>query len=177
MARLPLIDPAAAQGETKQLFDGPLKGKHLNIFKAMGNSPAALHTYLGMAGALAKAQLSEKEREAIQLAVGEANRCDYCVAAHTKIGVGAGLTEDQAKEARRGKVTSDAKLHALVTFALALNEKRGWVSDDDLQAVRDAGYADAHIAEAVAVFALAIFTNYFNHVAETPVDFPDPGAI
>ena len=34
------------------------------------------------------------------------------------------------------------------------------------------GYGDAEITEVVAVVALMTFSNYFNHVADTEVDFP-----
>ena len=176
MGRLAAIDPSKATGRTKEIFEGPLKGKHFNIFRAMGNSPAALDVYLGMAGALSKASLSDREREGIQLAVGQANNCGYCVAAHTAIGKSAGLSEAQTIEARRGKL-ADAKLDALAKFALALVEKKGFVSNADLEAVRKAGYNDGHIAEAVATFALAVYTNVFNHVNDTAVDFPAAPAI
>ncbi len=135
-----------------------------------------LDGYLGLSGALNKTSLSGKEREAIQLAVGEANNCGYCVAAHTAIGKGMGLTEQQTIEARRGG-NSDPKINALVKFALALHEKKGFVSDADVSALKGAGYSDAHLGEVVAVYALAVFTNYFNHVNATPVDFPAPPSI
>lgn len=176
MPRLHVVDPAHATGRTKEIFDGPLKGKHLNIFKGMANSPAALDAYLGMAGALNKTALTGAEREAIQLAIGQANNCSYCVAAHTAIGKSLGLTEGQTIEARRGRL-ADPKLNALVRFALALHEKKGFVSDKDLAEVRAAGYTDGHIAEAVAVYALALYTNYFNHVNDTAVDFPAPPSV
>ncbi len=35
-----------------------------------------------------------------------------------------------------------------------------------------AGFGDDAIAEIVAGVALNIFTNYFNHVADTDIDFP-----
>ncbi len=177
MPRLQTIDPSTATGRAKEIFDGPLKGKHFNIFKGMANSPAVLDMYLAMTGALSKASLSAKEQEVIQLAIGQANDCDYCQAAHTAIGKGAGLTEDQTIEARRGSVPSDAKLDALARFAIAINEKKGFVSDDDLSAMRSAGYDDGAIAEAVASFALAVFTNYFNHVNDSEIDFPAAPAI
>lgn len=173
MARLPLVDPKTATGRAREIFDGPLKGKHFNIFRAMANAPAALDTYLGMAGALATSALSAAEREVVQLAVGQLNSCEYCVAAHTQLGKGAGLTEHQTVEARLGSMT-DPRLHALAAFALAINEKRGHVTDDDIADFRSAGYGDAEIAETVAVVALAIYTNYFNHVAATAIDFPAP---
>lgn len=171
MPRLAPIDPTKATGRAKEIFEGPLKGKHFNIFKSMANSPAALDVYLGMAGALSKASLSDKEREVVQLAVGEANNCGYCLAAHTAIGKGAGLTELQTIEARRGTL-ADARLNALAKFALALHEKRGFVSDADVAAFHEAGFSPAHLAEVVATYALAVYTNYFNHVNQTPVDFP-----
>jgi len=36
----------------------------------------------------------------------------------------------------------------------------------------DAGYDDGAVAEVVANVALNLFTNDFNHVAETDIDFP-----
>lgn len=176
MARITPINPATATGRAKEIFDGPLAGKHFNIFKAMAASPAALDVYLGMAGALSKASLSAKEREVIQLAVGQANNCDYCAAAHTAIGKSVGLTDAQAIGARRGRV-GEAGLDAVARFALAIHEKRGSVDDADVAAFKSAGYGDAAIAEVVAGYALAVYTNYFNHVNQTPVDFPAVPAV
>lgn len=171
MSRIPQVDPATATGRAKEIFDGPLKGKYFNIFKSMAASPSVLDAYLGMSGALAKTSLSPKEREVIQLAVGEANNCSYCVAAHTVIGMGAGLTADEAVSARRGTMR-DAKLDALAKFSLAFHEKKGFVSDSDISAFIAAGYSREQMGEVAAVYALAVFTNYFNHLNDTPLDFP-----
>ena len=171
MARITPVDPATVTGKSKELLDGPLAGKHFNIFRSMAQSPAALQAYLGLSGAVASGGLNAKEREVIQLAVGEANNCGYCVAAHTAIGKGAGLTEPQTVEARRGTM-ADAKMNALAKFSLAIHEKRGFVSDADVAAFKTAGYGEAHIAEVVANYALAVYTNYLNHVNLTAVDFP-----
>ncbi len=171
MARITPVDPATATGRAKEIFEGPLKGKHFNIFRSMAASPAALDVYLGMSGALARGELSAKEREVIQLAVGQATNCDYCIAAHTAIGKGAGLTDEQVLGARRGSV-ADPRLNAILKFTLNLHEKRGFISDADLAAFKQAGCADAHAAEVIANYALAIYTNYFNHANHTPIDFP-----
>ena len=172
MPRLTNIDPKTATGDAKAIFEGPLKGKEINIFKAMANAPAAVHTYLGIAGALSKSSLSAKEQEAIHLAVSQANNCEYCLAAHTQLGKGAGLSVDQTLEARQGHVSNDAKLDALVKFALAINSKKGFVEDSDVSAFKKAGYTDQAMIEVLAVYSLAIFTNYFNHLNDTAVDFP-----
>lgn len=171
MPRITPIDPANAAGRAKEIFEGPLKGKAFNIFKAMAASPAALDAYLGMSGALAKGILTPQEREVIHLALGEARACGYCVAAHTAIGKGAGLTESQTIEARKGTMT-DPRLGAMARFVTALEEKKGNATDADLADFRKAGYTDAHLAETLAHFGLATYTNYFNHVNDTPIDFP-----
>lgn len=177
MARLTTIDPATATGKAKELFDGPLKTMRINIFKGMANSPAALSAYLQLGGALKDGVLTGAEREVIQLAISEANSCGYCLAAHTVLGKGAGLTEAQTVGARRGAISDNPKLSALARFSLALHETKGHVSDAQLKAFRDAGYSDAAVVEVIGVYAAITFTNIFNHVNDTAVDFPAPPAI
>lgn len=138
----------------------------------MANSPAVLEGYLGLSGAFGKGSLSAKNREQIALAVGQANHCDYCLAAHSAIGRMVGLTPDQILDSRRGTAI-DPKADAVIRFARKLVDERGRVSDADVAEVRAAGLNDGAIAEVVANVALNIFTNYFNHVAETDIDFPE----
>lgn len=173
MSRIHQITPDSATGKAKELLDavhGKL-GLVPNITRAMANSPAVLEGYLGLSGALGKGSLSAKNREQIALAVGQANHCDYCLAAHSAIGKMVGLTPDQILDSRRGTAI-DPKADAVIRFARKLVDERGRVSDADVAEVRAAGLNDGGIAEVVANVALNIFTNYFNHVAETDIDFP-----
>jgi len=87
-----------------------------------------------------------------------------------------GLVPDQIRDSRQG-TAADGKTDALLHFARKLVETRGQVSDGDVDAVRQAGLTDGEIAEAVAGVALNIFTNYFNHVAATDIDFPKVDAL
>lgn len=82
-----------------------------------------------------------------------------------------GLTAEQIMDSRRGTAV-DPKAEALVVFARRVVDERGRVSDLDLANARAAGLDDAALAEVVANVALNLFTNYFNHVAETDIDFP-----
>jgi alkylhydroperoxidase family enzyme len=84
----------------------------------------------------------------------------------------AGLGDEEIADSRRGTST-DRKTEALLQFARKIVTERGWVSDDDVKSVRTAGVNDTEIAEVVAVVALNIFTNYFNRLAGTEVDFPE----
>ncbi|MEZ6035443.1 MAG: carboxymuconolactone decarboxylase family protein [Planctomycetaceae bacterium] len=173
MSRISQIVPESATGKARELLDA-VKGKLglvPNMTRAMANAPAALDGYLSLSGALGKGLLSAKDRERIALAVGQANGCDYCLAAHSTIGKMVGLTDDQILDSRRG-TADDSKSAAIVQFAGQVVMKQGRVTDADLADARVAGLDDAAIAEVVANIALNIFTNYFNHVAETDIDFP-----
>jgi AhpD family alkylhydroperoxidase len=156
MPRLNPIDPAKAEGKAKTLLDG--------VHKALGMTPNLPRT-------LGRGRLGAKLREAIALTVAGANACEYCASAHTAIGKRLGVDAAELArnlEGRSGDPTADAALR----FARAIVVKQGWVSDEDLREVREAGYGDGEIAEIVANVALHIFANYFDHVARPEVDFP-----
>ena len=173
MSRINQIAPESATGKAKELLDavqGKL-GMVPNMTRAMANSPAVLDGYLQLSGALAKGTLPAKTREEIALAVSQANSCDYCLAAHSTIGKMVGLSTDQIRDSRLGTAV-DSKTDALIRFARKLVESRGRATDSDIAAVRNAGFDDGAIAEVIAHVALNVFTNYFNNVVETDIDFP-----
>ncbi len=143
-----------------------------NLFRLVGNSPAALEGYLGLNGALAKGTLEAATRERIALAVAEINGCSYCLSAHSYLGRNLAKLSDEEIAANRDGRSGDAKADAAVGFAVKLVNSRGHVSDADIEAVRDAGYDDAQLIEIVLHVALNTLTNYVNEVAKTEIDFP-----
>lgn len=177
MPRLKAIETTEADPRTKELLEGVQKklGMTPNVMKTMANSPAVLEAYLGFSGALGKGTLPAKLREQIALTVGELNRCEYCLSAHSAVGKMVGLSDEEIADSRRG-VSPDRKTEAVLQFASKVVTERGWVSDDDVAALRAAGTTDAELAEIVAAVALNTFSNYFNHVAAPEVDFPEVDA-
>lgn len=174
MNRITQLDPATASGKTQQLFDG-VKAKLgivPNLFRVLGNSPAALDAYLGFSGALAGGVLNGRVREQIALAVAETNLCGYCLSAHTFIGGKLGLSEKDITDARHATASTD-QTDAILKLARNIVLQRGEIGDADLKAARSAGLNDAEIVEVVANVAINLFTNYVNHVARTVVDFPE----
>ncbi|QWT21632.1 peroxidase-related enzyme [Bacillus sp. NP157] len=143
-----------------------------NMFRLIGNSPAALEGYLGMNGALAKGALPAPTRERIALAVAEINGCSYCLSAHSYLGKNLARLDDAEMEANRKGGSNDAKADAAVAFAAKVAKARGHVSQADVDVVRAAGYTDAQIIEIVQHVALNTWTNYLNEVAGTDIDFP-----
>ena len=161
--------PAASQGildaVNKQLGVVP------NLFRLVSLSPAALAGMTGLSGALAKT-LDVKTRERIAIATAQVNGCDYCLSAHTYLGLNlAKITPDEIALNRAG-TSSDAKAGAAVRFAAKVAQLRGKVSDADIAAVKLAGFSEAQIVEIVAVVAENFLTNLINNVAETNIDFP-----
>ena len=173
MPRIRPLDEATAGPVVSELLGAVRKklGSVPNLISTMANSPAVAKAYLGLSQTLSTGLLPARLREQLALVVGETNGCDYCVAAHTALGKGAGLSEKQTRDARLG-TAENAEERAGIQFARKVVAARGMVDDRDLDEVRAAGYSDGEIGEIVAHVALNVFTNYFNLVAQTEVDFP-----
>lgn len=173
------IDPAEAAGQAKVLLDGVKAkvGAVPNLFRVLAHAPAALDGYLGLGAALSAGRFDAALREQIALTVAECNQCQYCLSAHTFIGRKVGLSDAALSEARDAGAT-DARTDAILKLARAIVVERGTPRDTDIDHARRAGVDAAAIVETVANVVHNIFSNYVNHVAGTPVDFPAvaPGA-
>ncbi len=110
-------------------------------------------------------------RDRIALLAASENSCGYCAAAHTVLGARAGVSQSDLVAGLAGEA-SDPDVAAALRFARTVLRERGFVSDEDLQSVRAAGFSDGEIGEIVANVALNVFTNYFNSVGQTELDFP-----
>jgi uncharacterized peroxidase-related enzyme len=162
--------PAAARG-VLQAVKSQL-GVVPNMFRLISNSPAALKGYVELNGALNRGALPAATRERIALAVAEENRCDYCLSAHTYLGKRFAKLDEAEIAANRRGASSDPKADAAVRFAAKLVRERGHVGEDDLRALKAAGYDDAQAVEIVLHVALNTWTNYMNLVGATDIDFP-----
>ena len=175
MSRIPT--PATieeAPVASRPLLEGVKKllGSVPNLFRLVSVSPAALEGYIGMFGALGKGELPAATRERIALAVAEINGCSYCLSAHTYLGKNLAKLDDAEIEANRNGTSNDPKADAAVRFGAKIARERGHVSEDDVRAVKAAGYNDAQIIEIVQHVALNVWTNYLNETLKTEVDFP-----
>lgn len=167
--------PTAAQPLLKAV-EGQL-GMVPNLFRLIGNSPAALEGYLGLSGALGKGRLSLARREAIALAVAEANGCGYCLAAHTYVGREMARLSTREISANRGGESSDEATQAALRFALDLISHRGRVSAAAVSGLRSHGFGEDEVVEIVAAVAMNLMTNFLNNALATPIDFPEVEAL
>lgn len=173
MSRISLTARDAAPAAAQPLLDAVEKqlGVVPNLYRLLALSPAVLQGALGLSGALAKT-LNVKTRERIALAVAQINGCDYCLSAHTYLGLNLAKIDAEEIALNRRGGSSDPTANAAVAFAAAVTHARGQVTDADLAAVRAAGFTDAQIVEIVGVVAENVFTNFLNNVAGTEIDFP-----
>lgn len=173
MPRIKPVSNENASEEIKALFTSVKQklGMVPNLITTLAHSTAAANAYLALNQTLSNGQLNTTMREKIALIVGETNNCQYCVSAHTAGGKAVGLSHTETVAARMGK-SENPKEQAGLVFAQKVTLNRGVINDDELSQVRLAGYTDGEIAEIVAHVAMNIFTNYFNHIADTEIDFP-----
>jgi uncharacterized peroxidase-related enzyme len=147
-------------------------GRVPNLALLLSASPAALQGYLALLTALDGGTLGAQTSERIALAVAETNGCQYGLSLHTfRARNGVGL-DDAEITANRSGASNDPKAEAAVCFAVKLVRTQGAVGDDDLRALKAAGYDDAEIIEIVLHAGLNMLAGTINKTCEPDVDFP-----
>jgi len=175
MARLAVPNLETDAGPSGQVYAQIKKavGSVPNTFAAIAaHGPAALKAVLAADAVLAAGSLTKRDQEVIKVVVSAAAGCDYCVAAHSHLAKLAGVRPQDLKQIREGQPTGDAKRDALVRFVRRLAKSSGTISDYDFAVIKAAGYSDAQLVEISLAFAIMAFTNVFNRINDTEIDFP-----
>jgi uncharacterized peroxidase-related enzyme len=175
MSRIATPAPESVTAATAEVYAQIKKaaGSVPNTFAAIGaHGPAALKAILQADGVLAAGSLSKQDQETIKLVVSEAVGCDYCVAAHSLLGKLTGLKPDVLKQIRAGAATGDDKRDALIRFVRILVKTSGTMSEGEFLAIKEAGYTDEQLVDISLAIAVTAFTNVFNRINDTAVDFP-----
>ena len=175
MSRISVPNVESATGATAEIY-GQIKkaiGSIPNTFAAIGaHGPDALKAIMLADSVLAAGSLSKRDQETIKLVITGVAGCDYCVAAHSLLGKLAGLKPEELKKVRDRLPTGDDKRDALIRFVRKLATSSGTVSDADFAAIKAAGYSDAQLVDISLAFATTVFTNVFNRINDTEIDFP-----
>ena len=175
MSRISTPALETATGSTAEIYAQIKKaaGKVPNTYAAIGAyRPDALKAMLQADGVLAGGTLSKQDQETIKLIVSEVSGCDYCVAAHSLLGKMTGLAPQVLKQIRAGQPTGDPKRDALVRFVRNLAHTHGTISDQEFSAIKAAGYTDQQLVDISLAMAVITFTNTFNRINDTNIDFP-----
>jgi len=177
MARFTAVSADQASGATAEVFASIKQalGKVPNAYATLGTlAPEALKAMLAVDKVLAGGPLSKQDQETVKVAISELAGCDYCVAAHSMVGKLVGLSTDALHQIREGQSTGDARRDALVTFVRYLALNPGTLPQAQVDALLEAGYSGEEVVHIALAIAVITFTNVFNRINDTVVDFPKP---
>jgi uncharacterized peroxidase-related enzyme len=134
-----------------------------NVFRAYALRPEHFRAFMQYHDVLMKGEggLSRAEREAIVVAVSAENRCQYCMTAHGAalriLGKDPQLAEQIANNWRTARISP--RWRAMLGFASRVNEPGFAASDDEIAALRNAGFTDRDIWDVAAIAAFFGFSN------------------
>jgi AhpD family alkylhydroperoxidase len=140
------------------------------LLGVLAEAPKALDAYQILGTLFSETSLTTIEQHVVWLTINYENDCGYCVPAHTGLAKRDAVPNDVIEALRNGTSIADTKLEALRTFTVQVVQKRGWVTEGDVQAFLDAEYRQQHILEVILGLSHKVISNYTNHVAKTPVD-------
>ena len=110
---------------------------------------------------LDETSLSYDVKEAIALLISKENGCKMCIDVHKNIAKMLGVSEERIEEILQGVdsiQTSEAE-KALLNFCIKASKKDSYkILKEELDALKDIGYTDVQILEAVSI------TGYFNYI-------------
>ena len=162
MAWIRTLDPEAATGRTKEVFDRieNERGHIANVFLAEGMEPDVLDRQVDIYERLmmGPGPLSREEREMIAVVVSAANKCAYGAVHHAE----ALESVEHDSDALRHLLAEYMSKHetprskALLAYAAKLTLDPKEVTEDDINDLREAGLDDEEILRA------NLITAYFN---------------
>ena len=139
-----------------------------NVFLAMAHRPAELRAFLAYHDALMDGEgpLSKAEREMIVVATSAARSCTYCVVAHgaiLRIRARDPQIADLVATNYRSAGLPDRQ-RRMLDFAVLLSTTPELVGDDELAALRGAGFDDEAIWDISAITSFFALSNRMAHV-------------
>lgn len=112
--------------------------------------------------------LTPTEQQIVILTASVENKCEYCVAAHSRGARAAGVPENVIKAITARNLLDEPKAEALRRLVSQIVEKRGWLSDADVQAFLGSGYTKAQLLDVMVGVSMKTLSNYINHLTDPP---------
>lgn len=169
-----LHNQASAPEAAKPLLEDSQKtfGMIPSLHAVMAEAPAVLEGYKQLHRLVLETSFDNDEKTVLWQTINVEHACHYCVPAHTAIAKSMNVSSEITEALRNETPLPTAKLEALRVFVLAVVRERGEVSEEDLGAFYDAGYAQRQVLEVILGVSQKIMSNYINHIAQTPIDQP-----
>lgn len=172
MDQFPIYSESSAPEDSRPILNQVKKqyGFIPNLLGIMSESPELLQGYLSLSKLFSQTTLSTIEQQIVLLSVSTANCCDYCMAAHGKIALQAGVEEDLIENIFNRETLSNQKLEALNEFVFDVVTTRGFPTEKVTQNFLDQGYTQKNKLEVILGVGMKTLSNYTNHIAHTPID-------
>jgi uncharacterized peroxidase-related enzyme len=151
--------------QVKQKF-----GRVPNFFAVAAESPAAVNAYLSLSKVFQTTTLTPAEQQIVILTASVENKCEYCVAAHSRGAKTAGVPDDVIKAVTERAPLNDPKTEALRHLVSQIVGKRGWLSDTEVQAFFNHGYTKAQLLDVMVGISMKTLSNYINHLTDPPME-------
>src|SRR5215469_1976786 len=141
-----------------------------NIAIAIANSPKLINSLVGLFQQVHSPGLTEPENQIVLLTDAVANSSTYAVAFHTALALKEGISSEETTSIREGRLPTDKRFAALSALAKTLIEKRGHLSEQELDSFIAAGFTKEQILEVIAIVAASTITNYAGTIANPPLE-------
>ena len=143
-----------------------------NIAAAIANSPKLINSLVGVFQQVHSSSLTEQEIQIVLLTDAVVNSCTYAVAFHTTLALQQGVSPEQTEAIRERRLPANKRFAALSTLAKTLIEKRGHLSEQELDSFVAAGFTKEQVLEVIAIVAASTITNYAGTITNPPLEDP-----
>ncbi len=141
-----------------------------NIAAVIANSPKLINSLVGLFEQVHSRGLTEPEIQIVLLTDAVTNSSTYAVAFHTALALQQGISSEETTAIRERRVPTDKRFAALSTLAKTLIEKRGHLSEQELDSFIAAGFTKEQVLEVIAIVAASTITNYTGTIANPPLE-------
>ena len=141
-----------------------------NLPAVIANSPKLINALVGLFAQVHSPGLSEAENQIVLLTDAVTNSSAYAVAFHTTLALQQGIRSEETSAIREGHLPEDRRFAALSNLAKTLIEKRGHLSEQELDSFIAAGFTKEQVLEVIAIVAASTITNYTGTIANPPLE-------
>ena len=177
MSYIKTLSPEQADEPLKSVYDEILetRGKIAEVHKIQSLNPDALkaHMDLYLSTMFGKSPLKRYQREMIAVVVSSANRCEYCIHHHEQALLAYWKDHERTRKLIESHTLDDLteQEKGLCTLAKNLTLMPSDNNEKQIEALREAGFSDRAILDAVQIIAYFNFVNRM--VLALGVEFDD----
>ncbi len=179
MARIPLIEPEAVDGELDEFYGAVtgLLGRVPHFYRTISHAPLLAMLFLPINAANQRewpgARLSGKIKELVVIKTSHLNGCDYCYAHNTSLGQAAGISHEQIIDLSSDDYLDSAgfseREKAAVLWAEHVTRNTAQQRGDVYERVK-AQFSDAEIVELTLICAMFNMINRVNDSLDITIE-------